>query len=199
MAAPNPCRPFDAQRDGLTLGEGAAMFAVESLESARRRNAEILGEIIGYGATTDIHHLTQPHPAGDAAFAAMSAACAAASLTPEQVDYVNAHGTATVHNDGPEALAISRWAGARAATLPVSSTKAGIGHLLGGAGAVEALICLMTLRERWLPPQLGLGTADPACAFPIVREPADARVNVALTNSFGFGGANAALLLRRWP
>jgi 3-oxoacyl-[acyl-carrier-protein] synthase II len=194
----DPCRPFDAHRNGLTLGEGAAMFALETLDSARRRNAEILGEITGYGASTDIHHLTQPHPAGDAAFAAMTAACAAAATTPEQVDYVNAHGTATVQNDGPEALAISRWAGACAATLPVSSTKASIGHLLGGAGAVEAAVCLMALREQWLPPQIGTGTADPACAFSLVREPKDARINVALTNSFGFGGANASLLLRRW-
>jgi 3-oxoacyl-[acyl-carrier-protein] synthase II len=194
----DPCRPFDAHRNGLTLGEGAAMFALETLDSARRRNAEILGEITGYGASTDIHHLTQPHPAGDAAFAAMTAACAAATTTPEQVDYVNAHGTATVQNDGPEALAISRWAGTHATTLPVSSTKASIGHLLGGAGAVEAAVCLMALREQWLPPQIGTGTADPACAFPLVREPKDARINIALTNSFGFGGANASLLLRRW-
>ncbi len=196
--SPTPCRPFDARRDGLTLGEGAAMFALETLASAQQRGAEILGEIIGYGAVTDTHHLTQPQPAGDAAFAAMTAACASAQITPEQVDYVNAHGTATVQNDGAEALAINRWAGARAATLPVSSTKAGIGHLLGGAGAVEALACLMALREQWLPPQLSLNTADPACGFQIVREPRDGCVNVALTNSFGFGGANATLLLRRW-
>jgi 3-oxoacyl-[acyl-carrier-protein] synthase II len=196
--SPTPCRPFDAQRDGLTLGEGAAMFALETLESAQQRDAQILGEIIGYGAVTDTHHLTQPQPAGDAAFAAMTAACATAQVPPEQVDYVNAHGTATVQNDGAEALAINRWAGARAATVPVSSTKAGIGHLLGGAGAVEALVCLMSLREQWLPPQLSLNAPDPACGFQIVREPRDARLNIALTNSFGFGGANATLLLRRW-
>jgi len=196
--SPTACRPFDAQRDGLTLGEGAAMFTLETLEHAQQRNAEILGEVIGYGAVTDTHHLTQPHPAGDAALAAMTAACAAAQKTPDDVDYVNAHGTATVQNDGAEALAITRWAGARAASLPVSSTKAAIGHLLGGAGAVEALVCLMTLREQWLPPQPAVGALDPACGFQMVREPRDARVNVALTNSFGFGGANATLLLRRW-
>ena len=121
--SPSPCRPFDAGRDGLTLGEGAAVLALESLDSARGRGAEIIGEIIGYGASTDNHHLTQPHPEGNAALAAMNAACASAGLTPEQIDYVNAHGTATPQNDAAEAAAINAWAGPRAATLPVSSTK----------------------------------------------------------------------------
>jgi 3-oxoacyl-[acyl-carrier-protein] synthase II len=196
--SPTTCRPFDAHRDGLLLGEGAGMLTLETLEHARRRNAEILGEIIGYGATTDTHHLAQPHPEGDAALAAMTAACASAGITPEQVDYVNAHGTATPQNDSTEAAAINRWAGARAATLAVSSTKADIGHLLGAAGAVEALVCLMALREQWLPPQTTLATPDPACRFQLVREPRDAKINVALSNSFGFGGANATLVLRRW-
>ena len=197
--SPTPCRPFDALRDGLSLGEGAAMLTLESLDHAQRRGAEILGEIIGYGAVTDTHHLTQPHPQGNAAYAAMRAACAVAGLAPEQVDYVNAHGTATPQNDATEAVAINRWAGERAATLPVSSTKASIGHLLGAAGAVEAVVCLMALREQWLPPQRSLGQLDPACRFQIVREPADAKLEVALSNSFGFGGANATLALRRWP
>ncbi len=196
--SPGPCRPFDAQRDGLSLGEGAAMLALETLDGARRRGAPILGEIIGYAATTDIHHLTQPHPNGAAAFAAMSAACASAGIAPEQVGYINAHGTATPQNDSTEAAAINRWAGSRAATLPVSSTKAHIGHLLGAAGAVEALVCLMVLREQWLPPQTTLETPDPICRFPVVRKPRDAKVEVALSNSFGFGGANATLVLRRW-
>ena len=196
--SPTPCRPFDAARDGLSLGEGGAMLTLESLEYAKRRGAEILGEIIGYGAVTDTHHLTQPHPQGDAAFAAMRAACASAGLAPEQVDYVNAHGTATPQNDATEAVAINRWAGARAATLPVSSTKASIGHLLGAAGAVEAVVTLMALRGQWLPPQRNFATPDPACGFQIVREPMDAKVEVALSNSFGFGGANATLALRRW-
>lgn len=196
--SPSPCRPFDAQRDGLSLGEGAALLALETLDRARRRGAEILGEIIGYGAATDIHHLTQPHPQGDAAVTSMAAACADASLSPEGVDYVNAHGTATPQNDATEAAAINRWAGSRAATLPVSSTKASIGHLLGAAGAVEAVVCLMALREQWLPPQLNLATPDPACRFPLVRQPTDARIEVALSNSFGFGGANVTLALRRW-
>ena len=196
--SPSPCRPFDAQRTGLTLGEGAAILTLETLEHAQRRGAEILGEIIGYAAATDIHHLTQPHPEGNAAFATMTGACKIAGITPEQVDYINAHGTATPHNDSTEAVAINRWAGARVATLPVSSTKACIGHTLGAAGAVEAVVSLMTLREQWLPPEPGLVTADPACGFPIVRERTDACVNVVMSNSFGFGGANATLLLRRW-
>jgi 3-oxoacyl-[acyl-carrier-protein] synthase II len=196
--SPAPCRPFDAQRDGLSLGEGAAILTLETLEQAQRRGAEILGEIIGYSAVTDNHHLTQPQPQGDAACAAMTGACANASLTPEQVDYVNAHGTATPQNDATEAAAINRWAGGRAASLPVSSTKANIGHLLGAAGAVEAAVCLMALREQWLPPQRDLGATDPACRFQIVREPTDAKIEVALSNSFGFGGANATLALRRW-
>jgi 3-oxoacyl-[acyl-carrier-protein] synthase II len=196
--SPTQCRPFDAHRDGLALGEGAAVLALETLESAKKRNAEILGEIAGYGAATDMHHLTQPQPDGDAAFASMMAASRTARLTPGQIHYINAHGTGTPLNDSAEAAAINRWAGTYAKNIPVSSTKSGIGHLLGGAGAVEAVVCLMALREQWLPPTSTLETADPACAFPLVREPADAKLEYALTNSFGFGGANATLILRRW-
>ena len=196
--SPTVCRPFDARRDGLALGEGAALVALETLEHAQRRKATILGELIGYGATIDRHHLTQPQPEGNAALAAMNLACDAARLGPKDVDYLNAHGTGTVLNDSAEASAISRWAGPRAATLPVSSTKASIGHLLGAAGAVEAVICLMALREQWLPAQAAFETPDPACNFPIVRQPRDAPVKVALSNSFGFGGVNATLILRRW-
>jgi 3-oxoacyl-[acyl-carrier-protein] synthase II len=192
------CRPFDARRDGLALGEGAAIVALETLESARRRGASILGELIGYGTSIDQHHLTQPHPHGDTTLIVMKQACAIANVIPEDIDYINAHGTGTVLNDSSEALAIGEWAGGRVATLPVSSTKASIGHLLGAAGAVEAVICLMTLREQWLPPETMFETPDPACKFPVVHKPRDARVNVALSNSFGFGGVNATLILRRW-
>ena len=197
--SPTGCRPFDARRDGLSIGEGAAMVALETIESATRRGAEILGELIGYGSTIDCHHLTQPHPEGDAGLTAMARACEAAQITPADVNYVNAHGTGTQLNDASEAAAINRWAGNRAATLPVSSTKAGIGHLLGGAGAVEAVVCLMTLREQWLPPEISLETPDPVCQFPLVRQPTDARCNVVMSNSLGFGGINATLIFRRWP
>ncbi|HET7623707.1 MAG TPA: beta-ketoacyl-[acyl-carrier-protein] synthase family protein [Verrucomicrobiae bacterium] len=196
--SPTQCRPFDAHRDGLALGEGAAMLALETLDSAKRRNAEILGEMVGYGAATDAHHLTQPHPNGDAAFASMTSACDIAEIGPEKIGYVNAHGTGTPLNDSAEAAAINRWAGNHAPKLHVSSTKSSIGHLLGGAGAVETAICLMALREQWLPPTSSLQTPDPTCAFQIVRKPADAKLEYVLTNSFGFGGANASLILRRW-
>lgn len=196
--SPQPCRPFDAGRTGLSLGEGAAVLTLESLECARKRGAEILGEIIGYGAATDTHHLTQPHPQGDAALATMTSACNVAGITPRDVDYVNAHGTATPQNDSTEAAAINRWAGERVTTLPVSSTKASIGHLLGAAGAVEAVVSLMALREQWLPPELALTTIDPGCRFPIISKPRDSKLNIVLSNSFGFGGANATLALRRW-
>jgi 3-oxoacyl-[acyl-carrier-protein] synthase II len=196
--SPTRCRPFDKNRDGLAVGEGAAMLTLETLESAQRRNAEILGEIIGYATTIDRHHLTQPHPEGNAAFAAMTQACAVAGVTPAAIDYINAHGTGTPLNDSAEAVAINQWAGDHAATLPVSSTKASIGHLLGGSGAVEAVICLMALCGQWLPPELTLETPDPLCKFPIVTQPQDAPVGTVLSNSFGFGGVNATLILRRW-
>lgn len=196
--SPTQCRPFDANRDGLALGEGAAVFTLETLDDARQRGATVLGEIVGYGACTDAHHLTQPQPEGNAALTSMTAACRCAGVTREQIDYVNAHGTGTPLNDSAEAAAINRWAGDRASTLPVSSTKASIGHLLGAAGAVEAAVCLMTLRGQWLPPETLLQTPDPACAFKVVQQPSAAKVEYALTNSFGFGGANATLILRRW-
>jgi 3-oxoacyl-[acyl-carrier-protein] synthase II len=196
--SPTRCRPFDAHRDGLAIGEGAAVLALETLEQARQRNATILGEIVGYGAATDAHHLTQPHPNGDAAFTTMTAACESAGVTPRQIGYINAHGTGTPLNDSAEAAAINRWAGGHAANVPVSSTKSSIGHLLGGAGAVEAVVCLMALREQWLPPTSTLESPDPLCAFPVVQKPAAGRFEYALTNSFGFGGANATIILRRW-
>jgi 3-oxoacyl-[acyl-carrier-protein] synthase II len=196
--SPTTCRPFDANRDGLALGEGAGILALETLESAQQRGARILGEIVGYAAVTDTHHLTQPHPMGDAAFAAMSAACRSAGVTPSQIGYINAHGTGTPLNDSAEAAAINRWAGEFSARIPVSSTKASIGHLLGAAGAVEAIVCLMALSEQWLPPTTTLRTKDPCCSFPIVQQASAAFFEYALSNSFGFGGANATLILRRW-
>ena len=196
--SPTVCRPFDARRDGLALGEGAAIVTLETLESAQRRGATILGELIGYASSIDQHHLTQPHPQGNTTQFVMKSACACASVTPEDVGYINAHGTGTLLNDSSEATAIGEWAGRRAATLPVSSTKANIGHLLGAAGAVEAVVCLMVLSEQWLPPETAFETPDPACKFPVVHKPQDANLNVALSNSFGFGGVNASLIFRRW-
>ena len=128
----------------------------------------------------------------------MTDACRSAGVTPAKIGYINAHGTGTPLNDSAEAAAILRWAGERAPRIPVSSTKSGIGHLLGAAGAVEAVVCLMALREQWLPPTSTLESPDPICAFPLVRQPTDFTFEHALTNSFGFGGANATIILRRW-
>jgi 3-oxoacyl-(acyl-carrier-protein) synthase len=190
---------FDAARDGLALGEGAAVLALESFGSAQARGAVILAEVAGYGAATDRHHLTQPHPAGDAALATMTAACQQAGIGPADVGYLNAHGTGTPLNDSAEAAAITRWAGGSAAQVPVSSTKGCVGHLLGAAGAVEAAVCTMALLGGWLPPGRGVASPDPACRFPILAGPQDLLVEYMLSNSFGFGGANASLVLRRSP
>ena len=189
-------RPFDAGRDGLALGEGAALVAVEAMGAARARGAQVLGEIVGYGASTDSHHLTQPHPEGDAALRSMRAACREAGVGAREVDYINSHGTGTPLNDIAEGRAIQRWAGDDVASVAVSSTKASIGHLLGGAGAVEAVIALMAMRGNWLPPTTTVRTPDDVCTFDLVREPRDAKVSCVLTNSFGFGGANATLVMR---
>ncbi len=190
-------RPFDAARDGLALGEGAGFVVVESLESAKARGAEILAGVLSYAAATDIHHLTQPHPEGDAALGTMETAVRRAGLEPERIDYINSHGTGTPLNDVAEARAIARWAGAAVPRIRVSSTKSAIGHLLGGAGAVESVICLLALRDQFLPASLNVREADPAVAFDLVREPREAVVKTALTNSFGFGGANATLVFRK--
>jgi 3-oxoacyl-[acyl-carrier-protein] synthase II len=190
-------RPFDAARDGLALGEGAGFVVVESAESANARGARVIAEITGYGAATDVHHLTQPHPEGDAALVTMHAACSMAGIAPAQIDYINSHGTGTPLNDIAEGNAIRRWAGDAVSTVRVSSTKSAIGHLLGGAGAVESVICLIALEHQFLPASLNVREADPVCTFDLVREPRAARVERVLTNSFGFGGANATLVFAK--
>ncbi len=187
-------RPFDAARDGLALGEGAGFLIVESEASAKSRGARIIAEVLGYGAATDIHHLTQPQPQGDTALVTMTAACAMAGLQPAQIDYINSHGTGTPLNDVAEGNAIRRWAGVDTPKIKVSSTKSAIGHLLGGAGAVESVISLMALEGQWLPASLNVREADEVCEFDLVREPRAASVQHVLTNSFGFGGSNATLI-----
>jgi len=196
--SPTQCRPFDARRDGLALGEGAAVLILESEEHARARSAQVLATVAGYGAATDCHHLTQPQPQGNAALQSMRLACADARLEPRQISYVNAHGTGTPLNDSAEAAAINQWAEEMAGEIPVSSTKACIGHLLGAAGAVEAVVCLMALQGQWLPP-MSVGAPDPVCRFPLVLKPSNAKLHYALSNSFGFGGANATLIFGRNP
>ena len=189
-------RPFDAARDGLALGEGAGVVLLESENAAAERGAEALCHAAGYATATDLHHLTQPDPEGKAAIRTMTGACQMAGISPAEVDYINSHGTGTPYNDVAEASAIKAWAGADSARIAVSSTKSAMGHLLGGAGAVEAVICLMALRGQWLPASLNVREADPAVCFDLVREFREVSIKSALTNSFGFGGTNATLILK---
>ena len=189
-------RPFDAARDGLALGEGAAVLVLETESAAVARQATALAELTGYSTATDLHHLTQPDPAGGAAIRTMTAACEMARLMPEQIDYIKSHGTGTPYNDAAESAAIAAWAGEGVGQIAVSSTKSAMGHLLGGAGAVEAAICVMALCGQWVPASLHVREVDPCVTFDLVRAFRPAVVQAALTNSFGFGGTNATLILQ---
>jgi 3-oxoacyl-[acyl-carrier-protein] synthase II len=192
-------RPFDAQRDGFVVGEGAGILILESLEHAQKRDAQILAEIVGYGMSGDAYHITQPAENGDGAFRVMRAALKDAKLAPEDIGYVNAHGTSTPLGDCLETIALKRVFGERAKQVPVSSTKSMTGHLLGGAGGLEAGISVLALRDQILPPTINQETPDPACDLDYVPNHArKASVEYALSNSFGFGGTNAALIFKRW-
>ena len=191
-ATPEKCRPFDSNRSGMVLGEGAALFALEEFESARRRGAEILGEIVGYGISTDNHHLTQPNPDGSGPRRAMEQALAQAELKPKQVGYINAHGTATVLNDTAEGKAIIELFG----EVPVSSTKSMMGHSLGAAGAIEAVVSLLALQHQFLPPNINFREAELSLNI-VANQPRDAQFDCAVSNSFGFGGTNATIVLRK--
>jgi 3-oxoacyl-[acyl-carrier-protein] synthase II len=192
-------RPFDAQRDGFVVGEGAGILILESLEHAQKRNAQILAEIVGYGMSGDAYHITQPAGNGDGAFRVMRAALKDAKLTAEDIGYVNAHGTSTPLGDCLETIALKRVFGERAKQVPVSSTKSMTGHLLGGAGGLEAGISVLALRDQILPPTINQETPDPACDLDYVPNKARrASFDYALSNSFGFGGTNAALIFKRW-
>jgi 3-oxoacyl-[acyl-carrier-protein] synthase II len=188
------CRPFDKNRSGLAIGEGAGIFVLEGWDRAESRGARILGEIIGYGESNDAYHMTRPDPDGKAAALAVRRALEDAGVQPEAVDYVNAHGTGTPFNDASETTALIHVLGSKATEVPGSSTKSMIGHLLGGAGAAEGILTVLALEEKWLPPNANYETPDPDCALRIVRkaERVD-RLTIALSNSFGFGGANATL------
>jgi 3-oxoacyl-[acyl-carrier-protein] synthase II len=191
-------RPFDAARDGFVMAEGAGMLVLETLEHARARGAAPEIEIAGYGATCDAHHLTQPEPDGAGAATSMQLALADAGLAPADVDYVNAHGTGTELNDAIETQAIKRVFGAAAGRIAVSSTKSMTGHLLGAAGAVEAAYTALAIRHGVVPPTVNLDRADPACDLDYVPHAARSMaVRAALSNSFGFGGTNACLAVRR--
>jgi len=192
-------RPFDAQRDGFVVGEGAGILILESLEHAQKRDAQILAEIVGYGMSGDAYHITQPAENGDGAYRVMKAAMKDAKLSPEDIGYVNAHGTSTPLGDCLETIALKRVFGERAKQVPVSSTKSMTGHLLGGAGGLEAGISVLALRDQILPPTINQETPDPACDLDYVPNKArKASVEYALSNSFGFGGTNAALIFKRW-
>jgi 3-oxoacyl-[acyl-carrier-protein] synthase II len=194
-------RPFDADRDGFVVGEGAGILILESLEHAQKRNAPILAEIVGYGMSGDAYHITQPAENGDGAFRVMRAALKDAKLSPDDIGYVNAHGTSTPLGDAIETTAMKRLFGERAINkkLPVSSTKSMTGHLLGGAGGLEGGICVLALRDQILPPTINQEKPDPHCDLDYVPNVArKATVDYALSNSFGFGGTNAALIFKRW-
>lgn len=192
-------RPFDAGRDGFVIGEGAGAMVLETLEHARSRGAPILGEVAGYGASADAYHMTAPEPTGVGARFAMQAALKDAGAEPEDVDYVNAHGTSTPHNDAMETAAIKSVFGDHARKLVVGSTKSMVGHLLGAAGAAEGIICALVTREGRIPPTINFSEPDPVCDLDYCHNRVEERpVALALSNSFGFGGHNVTLAIRRW-
>jgi 3-oxoacyl-[acyl-carrier-protein] synthase II len=192
-------RPFDAERDGFVIGEGSGILVLEALEVAQRRHAPILAELIGYGMSGDAYHITQPEETGDGAFRVMKATLADAGLQPEEIGYINAHGTSTQLGDKIETVAIKRLWGDAAKAATVSSTKSMTGHLLGGAGGLEAGITVLALRDQVLPPTINYERPDPDCDLDYVPNQARKKeLRYALSNSFGFGGTNAALLLKRW-
>ena len=192
-------RPFDAERDGFVIGEGAAIMVLESLPFALRRDANILGEIIGYGASSDAFHITQPDEDGEGGAKAMRLALSKAGIKPSEIDYINAHGTSTRLNDKIETLCIKKVFGDDAYRIPISSTKSMLGHLLGTAGAIEAMITLLTIRHGVIPPTINLTHPDPECDLDYVPNKArPAKVRTALTNSLGFGGHNSVLIFREY-
>jgi 3-oxoacyl-[acyl-carrier-protein] synthase II len=192
-------RPFDAQRDGFVIGEGSGVLILESLEHAQRRGANILAEIVGYGMTADAFHMTQPAENGDGAYRVMLASLKDAEIAPTEIGYVNAHGTSTQIGDAIETVAIKRTFGDQAKRIPVSSTKSMTGHVLGGAGGLEAGISVLALRDQILPPTINYENPDPACDLDYVPNQArKAEVRYVLSNSFGFGGTNASLVFKLW-
>ncbi len=193
------CRPFDLNRKGLSLGEGAAFLILEEAEHARKRGGKILAELMGYGLSGDGQHMTAPDPEGKGAARAMEEALKDAGVSPEEVGYINAHGTATPANDAAETRAIKTVFGDRAGKIPVSSNKSMIGHCLGAAGALEAVATVLAVRDDRIPPTIHYQTPDPECDLDYVPNQArEAAVNVALSNSFAFGGNNTALVFGKW-
>jgi 3-oxoacyl-[acyl-carrier-protein] synthase II len=192
-------KPFDKDRQGMSLGEGAGVLILESLDHARRRGARILGEVLGYGVSCDAHHMTAPDPSASGAIRAMTAALADAGIDPSRVDYINAHGTATPANDRMETLAIKSVFGDRACDIPVSSTKSMHGHTLGAAGAIEGVVCALAIHHGFIPPTIHHTEPDPECDLDYVADGVrETPVDVALSNSFAFGGNNTTVILGRF-
>ncbi len=193
------CRPFDARRSGFVMGEGAGILVLESLEHAQKRQARIYAELSGYGSTCDAYHITSPAPGGVGAIQSMQTALAGAKMRPEEVDYINAHGTGTNANDSAETAAIKALFGEAAQKVAISSTKSMTGHLLGAAGAIEAIACALTIKHSMIPPTINYGEPDPECDLDYVpNEARQKEVQVALSNTFGFGGHNATIVLKRY-
>ncbi len=192
-------RPFDKERDGFVMGEGAGVVVLEELEHAKKRGATIIAEVVGYAANSDAHHETAPAPEGEGAVRCLRLALKSAGMNPSDVGYINAHGTSTPYNDANETKAIKTVFGDHAKKLMVSSTKSMMGHMLGAAGGAEAVITALALQRGMIPPTINLTTPDPECDLDYVPNKArEARVNVAMSNSFGFGGTNAVLVLKRF-
>jgi 3-oxoacyl-[acyl-carrier-protein] synthase II len=192
-------RPFDLNRDGFVMGEGSGVLVIETLEHAQKRGARIYGEVVGYGMSGDAHHISDPAPEGEGAARCMKIALKDAGLEPAEVQYINAHGTSTPAGDRNETKAVKTVFGDHAYKLAVSSTKSMTGHLLGAAGAVEAIVCALTLEHQTLPPTINYETPDPECDLDYVpNEPRKADVHVAVSNSFGFGGHNSTIILKKF-
>ncbi len=192
-------RPFDATRDGFVLSEGCALLVLEDLEHALARGARILGEVVGYGLSADAYHITQPPPGGEGALRAMRMALKTAGLSPDDIGYINAHGTSTSVGDIAETRAIKSLLGERAASVPVSSSKSQFGHLIGAAGSIEAIVTILAIQNDLLPPTINYVTPDPQCDLDYVPNAArPSRIDIALSNSFGFGGHNVSLIFRRY-
>jgi 3-oxoacyl-[acyl-carrier-protein] synthase II len=192
-------RPFDITRDGFVLSEGCAVLMLEDLDFALARGARILGEVVGYGLSSDAYHITQPCPGGEGALRAMRMALKYAGLAPDDIDYINAHGTSTTAGDIAETQAIKSLLGVRAYQVPVSSSKSQLGHMIGAAGSIEAIISVLAIQNDLLPPTINYQTPDPECDLDYVPNVArPSRIDIALSNSFGFGGHNVSLIFRRY-